>query len=122
MSLPCIHIYADAKGESHFGDTTIDMTSVDFAPPAPAVDLSEIRDAGFGFVQAPVGWFGDWHPAPRKQIMCILSGSLEVQVSDGEHRTIVSGNIVLVEDTTGKGHVTRALGHEPVLMTVAQVD
>ena len=26
MSLPCIHIYADAKGESHFGDTTIYMT------------------------------------------------------------------------------------------------
>jgi hypothetical protein len=121
MPVRCIRLYADAEGESHFDDTEIPLNSVDFAPPAPPLDVSEVKEAKYGFLRAPAGWFGDWHPAPQKQVMCLLSGVLEVGVSDGETRRIESGTVTLVEDTTGVGHTSRVVSAEPVLMIFAQV-
>ena len=49
------------------------------------------------------------HVAPARQLIVLLSGTAEIVVSDGERRTIRAGQIVLAEDLTGKGHITRAL-------------
>jgi quercetin dioxygenase-like cupin family protein len=65
---------------------------------------------GFAIISSPSGWFGDWHPAPRKQYMFCLSGELEVEVSDGEIRRFNPGSVILLEDTSGKGHVSRVVG------------
>lgn len=51
----------------------------------------------------------DWHTAPRKQFAINMSGELEVELTDGTRRKIGS-DLVYLEDLTGKGHVTRALG------------
>ncbi|MFC1804037.1 cupin domain-containing protein [Thermoproteota archaeon] len=117
------NIFADEKGETHFKDVKIELESVVFAPPAPAFMVSQFRPATqFAFTLFPSGWFGDWHPAPRKLVYFILSGELECIVSDGERRIFGSGSIVLVEDTTGMGHVTRVEGSEDVITAVVQVD
>ena len=58
----------------------------------------------------PVGEFLDWHPAPRRQFVIILSGQLEIGLGDGSKRVFGPGDARLVEDTTGKGHTTRVLG------------
>ena len=58
----------------------------------------------------PVGEFLDWHPAPRRQFVIILSGQLEIGLGDGSKRVFGPGDARLVEDTTGKGHTTRILG------------
>jgi hypothetical protein len=121
MPVRCIRLYADAEGESHFDNTEIPLNSVDFAPPAPPLDVSEVKEAKYGFLSAPAGWFGDWHPAPQRQVMCLLSGVLEVGVSDGETRRIEPGTVALVEDTTGVGHTSRVVSVDPVLMIFAQV-
>ena len=60
----------------------------------------------------PAGWFGDWHPSPRRQLYFNLGGRLEVEVGDGETRRVGPGAIVLLEDLTGTGHVTRVVGDE----------
>jgi quercetin dioxygenase-like cupin family protein len=70
----------------------------------------------------PSGWFGDWHPTPRKQFFFGLSGEYEVKVSDGESRVFGPGSVVLVEDVAGKGHVTRAVGSEGVLTAIVQLE
>lgn len=121
MSLECTRIYADSEGESHFGTTSIALASVDFAPPAPPVELSEVVAARHGFLRAPAGWFGDWHPAPARQIMCLLQGELEVAASDGETRRMSPGMIALVEDTEGRGHTTRVVSEEAAVMVFAQL-
>ena len=121
MALRCVRVYADSDGESHFDDTEIQLNSVDFAPPAPPLDISAVREAKYGFLSAPTGWFGDWHPAPQRQVMCLLSGVLEVGVSDGETRQIESGTITLVEDTEGVGHRSRVVSAEPAVMVFAQL-
>ena len=116
-------IYSDEKGESHFKDIEIELESIEYAPPAPPLMLSKFMPAKqFAFTVFKSGWYGDWHPTPMKQIYFILSGTLEGTVSDGERRIFGPGCIVLVEDTTGKGHITEVIGSEDVTAAVVQLD
>jgi hypothetical protein len=122
MSLPCTYLFADLDGESHFGEIRIALSALAFAPPAPPVDVSTITDARCGLLRLPSGWFGDWHPAPRRQLMCLLSGTVEVAASDSEVRRLEAGTIVLLEDTSGVGHSTRVISAEPAIMMFAQTE
>ncbi len=109
-----VRIYCDADGASHLEELDLELRPVEYAPPAPALDLSEALPAERALLfSMPVGWFGDWHPSPRRQLYCNLGGHLEVAVSDGESCVLGPGDIVLVEDVTGIGHTTRVLGDEP---------
>jgi len=115
-------IYADTKGESHFIDVEIELEPIEFAPPAPPVNLSSFTLATqYAFCVFPSGWYGDRHPTPKKQTFLFLSGEMEVLVSDGEERRFGAGSIVLVEDTTGKGHVSRVVGSIDNAMAMVQL-
>jgi quercetin dioxygenase-like cupin family protein len=104
-------IWADDTGTSHFEDVDIELETVDFAPPAPPFEVSAPLPAERAMLfEFPTGWFGDWHPSPRRQLYFNLSGHLEVEVADGEIRHLDPGDIVLVEDLSGSGHVTRVVG------------
>lgn len=101
-------IYADRDGESHFEDLDIEL---DEQPNGSA--YSDLYPAtGIIFRRTPADQFLDWHPAPRRQFVITLSGEAEVEASDGEVRQIGPGTIMLAEDTTGKGHITRGVGQE----------
>ena len=114
-------LYNDENGESHFIEETLEATAVNFAPPAPPIFVSEgVPAKQVVYLLLPAGYEGDFHPAPRRQFMTLLSGLLECGVSDGETRTFTPGNSQLVEDTQGKGHSTRAL--QDCVMLVAQLD
>jgi quercetin dioxygenase-like cupin family protein len=71
-----------------------------------------------GFMTAPAGWFGDWHPSPRRQYLALLAGEVELEVSDGQVHRMRSGEVVLLDDTTGKGHRSRVVSSEPTLLIV----
>ena len=115
-------VYSDSHGESHFDEVEVEFQSVDFAPPAPPVGLSTLTPAvQWGFLTLPVGWEGDWHPTPRRQIFFYLSGEVKGETSDGEVRRFGPGDVTLVEDTTGKGHRSRVVGTESVLLAVVQL-
>ena len=58
------------------------------------------------------GSVADWHTAPRRQYVITLSGRGEIEVAGGKKISIEPGHIDLVEDTTGKGHITRVTGTE----------
>lgn len=116
-------VYADEEGESHFEDVEVGMSEVVFAPPAPPLRLSEFMESSrFSFLSAQPGWFGDWHPAPSRQFMLHLQGEVEAEVSDGEIRRFGPGSATLVEDTSGKGHRSRVVGEQEVLLAVVQLD
>ena len=51
----------------------------------------------------------DWHPAPRRQYIINLDAGVRITASDGESRVIGAGEVILVEDTTGKGHRSQAV-------------
>jgi mannose-6-phosphate isomerase-like protein (cupin superfamily) len=108
-------IYSDTQGESHFSKKRILFQLADFAPPAPPISVSDPIDTKtFVILSSPSGWYGDWHPTPNRQYIFIISGMLEVEVSDGESRIFKPGQTILVEDTTGVGHRSRVVSKERV--------
>ena len=114
-----VRLYAGADGESHFSDEEVELRPVNFAPPAPPLNLSAYTPVKqFALLHGPHRWVGDWHPAPMRQFMIWLSGEAEIQVSDGEVRRFKPGSLLLMENTVGKGHVTRAVAGD---VTVAVV-
>lgn len=116
------NLYADADGISHFTDVDVRFHPVEFAPPAPPVHISDfVGTRQYAFFNAPVGWYGDWHPAPARQIFFFLEGELEVMSGDGEKRRFVPGSILCVENTFGQGHISRVIGDKAVLAAVAQL-
>jgi hypothetical protein len=64
-----------------------------------------------------------WHTGPARQFVITLSGTSEVEVSGGVHVLAGPGHINLIEDTTGKGHVTRNFGPEDrIALTIPLAD
>src|SRR6185503_19741932 len=114
-------IYCDPAGESHFEEVSVSVAPVDFAPPAPPVYLAApVRAERVILGEFPLDWASTWHPAPRRQLYFQLSGTLEVRVSDGQVRRFSQNSLVLLEDTTGKGHCTRVLGSAVVKAVFVQ--
>ena len=115
-------LYSDENGESHFEDLEVQFQTVDFAPPAPPLDLSAFGSAEqCSILRAKSGWQGDWHPVPFRQLHFYLSGEVEAETSDGEIRRIGAGDIALIEDTSGKGHRSRVAGSSEVLIAVVKL-
>src|SRR5579875_1225920 len=116
------HLFADSSGESHFGEIGVRLSCLAFAPPAPPLDVSPPTVARrVQFIRFPPGWSGDWHPVPGRMLFCILSGCLDVGASDGQTVRLNAGDSILVEDTAGRGHTTRNVGHGAALMVVTEL-
>ncbi len=54
-----------------------------------------------------VSEFSDFHPAPRRRWMSMLSGQIDIQLADGTIHSFGPNDLRLWEDVTGKGHKTR---------------
>jgi hypothetical protein len=95
-----VRIYATPDGGSRLEELTI-------SPDAKPIDITRMTAGAYrgSGARAP-----DWHQAPRKQFAINMTGDLEVELTDGTRRKIGAGDLVYLEDITGKGHVTRALG------------
>lgn len=120
MEMP--RIYTDEAGESHFDTIEVTFHINNFAPPAQPFATADILPAArYTFLAPAAGWYGEWHPSPRRQILFILKGIWEVTVSDGETRRFAPGDIMLGEDTSGKGHVTHIASEEDGLAGVVQL-
>ena len=110
-----IRLTEDAAGESHFDDGDMPMELTVFAPPAPAVLVSNASEASaYVVMRLPAGWTGERHASPRRQVFFCLSGTLKVTASDGISRMIEPGTAWFMSDTKGRGHVTEVASREPV--------
>ena len=73
------------------------------------------------FVHVPAGVReAGWHIPPGRVLAVWLDGIVEFETSDGELRRVPAGNAVLVEDTHGKGHISRhpVEGQSVILVTL----
>ncbi len=109
MTTICIpRIYNDKEGKSHFGEVKVALSDG-----GPIGLLSEKFNAGkVIFRETPANYDFKWHPAPARQLMFILKGSAEFTVSSGEKNIFSGGDILLLEDTEGDGHCSKALNNE----------
>ncbi len=90
--------------------THAEEVELPFSPGRPAevskllpVNAAELHRTAGGNVE-------DWHRAPRRQYVITLSGHGELEVAGGKKIAVGPGSIDLVEDTTGKGHITKVTG------------
>ncbi|PYS26955.1 MAG: hypothetical protein DMG11_17995 [Acidobacteria bacterium] len=95
------------------GQTHAEEIEAKFTPGATNDIFKMMAISGAELHRAPAGRVSDWHTAPRRQYVITLSGRGELEVSGGKKIAVEPGHIELVEDTTGKGHITRVVGNEP---------
>jgi uncharacterized cupin superfamily protein len=100
------NLYVDDKGESHWRDI-----EVEWVEQRNSSKLSRrIPATGIIFRQTSGDYDLDWHPAPCRQYIINLDGGVRITASDGEAREIGAGEVILVEDVTGKGHLSKSIG------------
>ena len=97
------NLYTDANGQSHFRDVEIE-----WAEERRGSKLSKrLPASGIIFRETEAEHDIDWHTAPRRQYIVNLDAGVKITASDGEARVIGVGEVILVEDTTGKGHLSQ---------------
>lgn len=108
-------VVASADGGSAFEDAVLPLEErwvaegtppmltgvLSAAPPSPVVFL---RSSDFD---------SEPHPAPRRQWVVLVRGAIEIEVSDGSRRAFRPGDLLLLEDVTGRGHRTYTLDEPP---------
>jgi quercetin dioxygenase-like cupin family protein len=92
-------IFATSDGESHIEELVISQN----AAPISITRMTTSAYRGSGATRP------DWHTAPRRQFAINMTGELEVEISNGDRHQIGPGDLIFLEDLTGKGHVTRVL-------------
>jgi hypothetical protein len=99
------NLYADANGESHFRDIEVELKEDGLG----GMMSKRVAATGIIFRRTEGNYDFDWHNAPRRQYIINLDAAVAITASDGETRQIGPGEVLFVEDTTGKGHISRAI-------------
>ena len=114
-SIEYLRIFADEEGCSHFETRAVELGEKNYAPPAPPLNTSILEPTDNSvFLELPVGWYGDWHPTPVRQWLIFMTGECEFEAGDGETVIRKTGDVVMLDDLTGKGHQTKVIGDVPV--------
>jgi hypothetical protein len=98
------HFFTGADRQSHGEEQELEFVGTKL----PLQPLSGVVEAHRGVLGSVV----DWHPAPQRQYVITLSGHGEIEFAGGQKISMTPGHVEFIEDTTGKGHITRTLGTE----------
>ncbi len=130
LSIACVGMVC-AESLPETSNTRMKITTFETTPAGESkfrdidIPLALQREDGFGhtlalstpyvspnvqFVELPAGLDQDWHNAPARQIVVVLTGVIEVETTDGARRQWRAGEAFLPADITGRGHRTRCLG------------
>lgn len=100
------NLYRDDSGESHFRDIEVEWVEERNFSKLSA----RLPATGVIFRETSGDYDLDWHPAPRRQYIVNLDAGAKITASDGESRVIGAGEVILVEDIDGKGHLSQSVG------------
>ena len=111
MALKYTHMYSGADGLTHFKE--VELPDADNDRKSFRTSSAIIPANGF-FLRETVGKYdNDWHNSPRKTMVVVLEGGLEIVASDGKKRVFKAGDVFLQDDPTGKGHYTQPMDGKP---------
>ena len=102
-------LFTGDDGESHFED--IDIPLKDAGDIGTLSDL--VKATGVIFRETSGSYDYDFHNAPQRQYVVMLDGEVDIEIGDGTTRRFSTGDILLAEDTTGRGHISRAVDGKP---------
>ena len=111
-----VRIFTTGSGESAIEVRRIPMTG-DARPASKTFQGGSVF-----FRETPQGHVQDYHNAPRRQLIFLTSGILELETSEGARYVLRPGDLIFAEDMTGKGHITRSLRDTRGFVHVAMPD
>jgi quercetin dioxygenase-like cupin family protein len=103
------------------GDSAIELREIPMSgaerPTSPTFQTGALffRETAEGHVQS-------YHNAPRRQLIFLVSGILELESSEGKRYVCRPGDLIFAEDAKGKGHITRSLRDTRGFVHVAMPD
>lgn len=117
-TLTYTHLYTDSNGVTHFKEGKLGFEA---SRPGGPLRHALMDKTGAAFLWLKAGQKEDWHVAPQRWLLVSVQGTSEVTASDGQVRRFPPGSIVLMDDTTGKGHITHAVGRTDHIALVVPV-
>ncbi|RWD86675.1 hypothetical protein [Mesorhizobium sp.] len=122
MRMRYSRIFADSDGGSRFVDVETELELGFAAPPAEPLYAAKLSPASEAFWMGAVPtWKGDVpHTAPRRMAFVTVLGEYQITATSGETRKFPPGSVLLIEDTTGAGHMTRNISAgDTIVLAVA---
>ena len=110
MAKKATRIYTGPDDESYFEDTEI---TLDDKKGSKRRQSAPVKATEITFVEQDRGYERDWHNAPCRQFVITLEGECEIEIGGGIKRTFGPGDVLLAEDTTGRGHISRVVSKWP---------
>jgi uncharacterized cupin superfamily protein len=110
---PFSRVITVENGATAFADSQIDLTVQPVSDGVPPMSAGPMSTSAGGIYLRSGAYGSTPHPAPRKQWVIMLRGTIRVTVTTGESREFSPGDLLLLEDTTGRGHVTTGVGDPP---------
>ena len=108
-TMSVVRLYTGADGRSHFEDIQVPMKDA-----GKIGFISErVQATGIVFRETTGEYNYEFHTAPRRQYVVNLEGEVEIEIGDGTRRILRSGEMLLAEDITGQGHISRAVAGKP---------
>jgi quercetin dioxygenase-like cupin family protein len=111
-------LYTGPDRESHFEDVEVPLAKLEDLVRASAA----AKATGVSFREVGTNYQSDWHTAPRRQYVVILGGEIEIELGNELGRRFGPGDVLLAEDTKGKGHITRTIGDKPRISMVVTLE
>lgn len=105
----CVRIWTGDDDGSHFEEGAIDLSEGERGD----VLSGKTNVVSISFRETQAGGTYAWHPAPSRQFVITLRGTLEFQTREGKRFRINPGDILIAEDTAGSGHSWRLVDDEP---------
>ncbi len=116
-------LFTGADGQTHA--ETIDVKLAQQKLTGSGLSAGELSESvavtGLQFRRTSPAYSLDFHPAPARQYVVTLSGRGEIELVNGTRIPLTPGHILLAEDTTGKGHISRGVGSEDRLSLFIQL-
>jgi len=121
-AVPYTRIEATTAGGSRFREGEIMLGARTVAVGVPTMLIGGLPSAPSVEYVRSDAFDSTPHPAPARQWVIMLRGTIEVTVGDGEARRFGPGDLVLAADTEGDGHTTLAIGDPPFEALFIPVD
>src|SRR5690242_5169285 len=109
-------LYTGSDSQTHAASVEITLTPSTVYREAGASEPVKTSEAQF--FRLPKGKVQDWHNPARRQYVVTLTGRGEVEIAGKQKISLRPGRVMLLENVTGTGHITRSFGSEDLTLFI----
>jgi quercetin dioxygenase-like cupin family protein len=113
-SMTITRLYTGSDNQTHAASVEMALTPSTIYSETAVSEPVRVSEAQF--LRLPKGRVQDWHNPARRQYVVTLTGRGEVEIAGKQMIPLAPGRVVLLENVTGKGHITRSFGSEDLTL------